>query len=171
MKVARIDHIRCGEYSACTIVWVRDNMSQTELEERVETAEREYIAALKEFSEQGERPGTNAYGQPNWEANRDRLVGDVLDEHKQAKVERAAYDKARQQALKTFDDFLTAQEGIESFWQDNFALHGEMDWGHQHGTKIEYGETDWPRFRLVKPTKRSAPGGTVMVISDDEEWL
>jgi hypothetical protein len=169
-KLARIDHIRCGEYSACTFVWVRGDMTEDELAERVEAAEREYLATLKEFSE-ANKPTQRFSYRIEWEQHRDRAVGEVLDEHAAAQAEHNRYEKTRQNALRDFDHYLTQQEGITSFWEDEFPLHGEVDWGHMHGTKIEYGETEWPKFRLLKPTKRGAPGGTVMRVSDSEEWV
>lgn len=172
MKLARINHIRCREYSACTFVWVRDDMSEDELEARVYAAQKEYLAALTEFS-QAEKPVERAPYQPNWEKLRDRNVGEVLDQHKEEKAKAKAFDEVRRKALKTFGEFLAKQEGIESFWgaDDPPVMKGEVDWGHMHGTRIEYGETEWPEFRLLKATKRGAPGGRVMVVSDDEEWL
>lgn len=170
MKLARIDHIRCREYAACTFVWVRDNMTDEELEERVVAAQKEYLATIKDFGKR-DKPAASPWAQPHWEEHRSRLVGDVLDEFKAMRDEAMIYAKSRSTALQDFDYFLKQQEGIEGFWDHEFEMHADVDWGHAHALKIEYGETDWPTFRLLKPTKTRAPNGTVMLIEDDEEWV
>ena len=169
-KLARIDHERCNEFSACTYVWVRADMTEDEFTERVLAAQREYLAALDEFAKT-KKPETRAPYSINWENHRDRNVADVLDEHAARRNEQARFDAKRNEAMKDFDHFLKKQEGIESFWDGEADLHGEVDWGHRHGSKIDYSDTLWPTFRLIKAVKRGAPGGTVTVVVEDEEWL
>lgn len=169
-QLARVEHIRCGEFSAYTYVWVPADMTEAQFAKHVYAAEREYLAALKEFAG-SEKPSSAWPYSINWETHRDKNVGDVLDEHNEKLAQRKEREAKRREALKTFGQFLVKQEGIESFWDVKPDINGEIDWGHQHGTKIDYGNTEWPEFRLLKPAKTARAGAPVRVIEETEEWL
>ena len=170
MKLARIDHIRCDEPDGATLVWIEDSMTEDDLQEAVERAGKAYVKAVSEFMNTKPPEGIqSAYSQPNWERNRDRKVGEVLDEHAKLKEQRTEWDRKRREAIRPFDEFLHQEPGIEPFWEGEF-VNGDMYWGHRHGESIQYGTTEWPRFKLLKTVKRQKPGGRVIHVSDDEEW-
>jgi hypothetical protein len=168
MKLARIDHSRCDEYSGTTFVWVEDGMTEERLEEAVQRASEAYLKAASEHMA-GEKP--EHVFQPDWQANRDRLVEYVLRAHKEAQEKYAEWDKKRREAWRGFDSFLCEEEGITGFWDRDPDITAKVYWGHRHGQDIDKGETEWPRFRLLKKTRQANPGRPVMMITEEDEWL
>lgn len=168
MKLARIEHVRCDEYGGSTLVWVDDGMTEEDLQAAVDRASARYLAAATEHMKEVKKTGPPH--QPDWNFHRDRVIGEVLDEHERKKAEYKDWANGRRRALRGFDQYLEDEEGITGFWDNEAELNAEVDWGHRHGTPIEYGETKWPHFKLLKTVKRGKPGRPVVVISEEEEW-
>ena len=168
MKLARVDHRRCDDYAGTTLVWVDDDMTDEQLQEAVDKAVDAYFQALKDFSEANEAP---PFATINWEQNRARVVADVLEEHQANQALRAEYDKRKRLATNSFDYFLYQQEGVHEFWSQVADMNVEAYWGHMHGTEIMYGETEWPKFKLLKTKRATKPGGRVRRVYEEPEWL
>jgi hypothetical protein len=171
MKLARIEHSRCGEWTSSTYVWVDDGITDEQLQETVDRVAKEYLARVKEVMTT-EKPKASPYGQPDWKAekNLERPVKDVLAEHEKAQAEAHVYAKKRQEAMQSFGTILAKEEGIESFWDREPDISVEADWGHNHGLTIEYGETRIGDFRLLKTVKRQSEGRPVIQLSEEEDW-
>lgn len=168
MKLARVDHIRCGEWDgAFTYVWIEDDMTEEQFQKAVDRAADAYLQAVIEYM------GANEQKHPpmiNWENNRARVVAEVLDERQVAETVYKNWEKKRREAIVSFDTYLCKEEGIVDFWYEDPAITGEIDWGHRHGTPIDYGETRLPRFNLLKKARKVTPGRTVRIVSHKDEW-
>lgn len=169
MRLARVDHIRCGEPSGTTLVWVEDTITDEQFQETVDRVAKAYLATVKEFMEL-KKPKQVSH-QPNWEKLRDRTVGEVLDEHKQAKEKYSAWEKEQSSARVTFAQMLQKEEGILSFWDVEPGISAEAYWGHNHGLHLQYGETKLVDFKLLTMVRREAEGRPVVLVTEEADWF
>lgn len=141
MKLALVRHVRCGEpdYDYGTYVWVHSGMTQPEFDGLIREAQDSYLKAEEALRclhgppDPGPRPNFTAY--PNM------AVSEVQRLYVRLKATWDEFDRTRRKARKPFADHLVdvTNGAVKSFYTLDPLLVGEADWGHRHGTIIEYG--------------------------------
>lgn len=141
MKLARIDHNRCGEHDATSYVWVADDMNAEELDDLCVRAKDAHLKAAHEAKNlDTPHPGHS----PRFEAYPTKTVAEVAALHEARLTAWKAEHALRMQARKSFVDLLVQIGGgrVADFYQAEPAMETGVWWGHQHGTDIRYGETN-----------------------------
>lgn len=140
MKLARIFHRRCDDYSGYTFVLAPDDWDDARIQAEAKEAQRAYLEeygkALKTQAGEGVRnPGYS----PNYDAHPDKTVAEVKAEWETARDAYKAWEADQRKTRQKFEDFLT-DCGFVSLWSDDAApVKAEVDWGHRHGSRIVYG--------------------------------
>lgn len=158
LKIARIDHDRCYELSAVTYVWVPEDWTNDNLKAVVKAAQKAYLEFLESWKDENPPNNATSYSQPRYKDFPDKTVAEVDAIHKAEREEYKAWSEKRTQAKKSFGWYLE-QEGCRQFWGYVPEMHATVDWGHRHGTPIDYDETEDRDF--------PAP----LVLEDDEDYF
>ena len=144
MKLACIEHERCGGFAGRTCVWVPDDMTEAELERLARLARDSYLTAEKTAMSRDVVVG------PGWLPAYDKAadnvtVGEVRAQHKEQIKVYAEWKAKREAARKPFVDHLVAVSNgmVKRFFDfdQDAALCVGINWGHQHGVTIETSET------------------------------
>lgn len=145
MRLAVLQHIRCGSYEDTTRVWIPDSMDTYTLNAYIDMAQQKYFEHEKNFSGMA-KPADPGYG-PSYSApeNAGKTIGEVKDSYE---IKRAEYDKwtaCRDAARKDFSVLLAdVSEGkIIALWKHQ-DLEIKVNWGHNHGITIEVGSDEAP---------------------------
>jgi len=153
MKLVRIDHFRCdqpaGKWGLSTYVWVADDMTQEEFSARCDAARDRLLAYEHGAKERApiSPPGYGATIQPN---TPDTLtVGELKKQYEEAARLYKEYQDTVQRGRQSFSQILVNESNgrIQYLWKPEPALKHDVDWGHNHGTQIDYSETvngDYP---------------------------
>lgn len=155
MRLVKIGYVRCRDWDGYSLGWVPDSWTQEEFEAAVLRAEDAYLAFLKRFDEEAEPPVKEPRFAAAYDDYPDLKVSEVQAlwaEQKRVYTEwKRDYDKGR----RGFPSFL-ADEGIEPLYEHEPELVTEVDWGHQHGVRLEYEAKPITVHRLVRAdgTKR-----------------
>lgn len=155
MKIARIDHNRCGEHRATTYVWVADDMGRYELTKLVTEARTSYLAAIDASKTNSTRP-PYAGSVPNYSAYPNTTtLAEAQADHERKKNAYDAWEARERLAQKSFAAFLVdvAEGRIQQFWDGEPALKVEIAWGHRHGDVIDYSEVEAWRKDLNAKTE------------------
>lgn len=148
MKLATIEHKRCGEYRATTYVWVADDMGDTELSRLVGEAQKRYLTAIDACKNSDAKPPYAGHT-PNFGAYPGTMtLAEIQADHEKKKTTWAAWEEQERAAQKTFAFYLVEAAGgrIKQFWDGEPALKAEISWGHRHGDPIDYSEVEaWRR--------------------------
>ena len=143
MKLGIIDYVRCNEPECMrTLVWLPDDMTTEQFEATVAEAKQEYLAFAEAFKNAPAPNSYREYTQPRYEQHPTMTVAEVRRMFAEEKVVWEAWNAQRQQARKTFASYLDGRNGLQAFYKhkpDSFVT--EVDWGHKHGWKLDYGET------------------------------
>ena len=147
MKLARVEHVRCGQpagkWGISTYVWVPDTMTADELQQHVDTAIKTYLEAEDEFKRTAalQPPGYGPTIQPGMPDN--MTVGELRANYEAAAFAYKEYQKQLDLSRKGFAWHLKQASGsaILQFWDHKLDTTAEADWGHRHGTHVEYDET------------------------------
>lgn len=142
MKLASIAHERCQEVDAMTYCWIPDDWDSFEFQKVVNQAKADYWDKLKFHNPDPPNDYKQYISFPEYDKYPDKTVKEVKDEW-QAKKEAFLTWKSENDLLtKPFALFLQ-DYGIKPFYDyDDEVMTAEIDWGHNHGTKIEYSATD-----------------------------
>lgn len=145
MKLARIEHVRCNSPEATTYVWVPDDMTEDGLGTLVDAAQKAYLdteTALAKSPDAPPNPGYSPRYDADWNAG--KTVAEVKAEHAAKKAAYDAWEARRNASRKTFTEHLVrVSDGlVKFFWDNEPDLEVAAQWGHRHGTVIEFGETD-----------------------------
>lgn len=143
MKIARIQHHRCGSYESSTLVWVPDDMLEEQLETLVEKARKDCLDA--ERSVKGETaPPYRTYWDWQSRADKNKTLTVLEAEYAAHKAIYDAWAAKRDAARKDFASRLKdlSDGQITRFFDGDFPLDVDCNWGHNHGVKVDYGETD-----------------------------
>jgi hypothetical protein len=149
MRLARIEHWRCGEPiswrggGGYTYVWVPDEMAAQELDALCEQARKSYLDAEQEFKKLTPvfPPGYGAAILPSTPDT--KTVGELRAEHEAAtkayKEHQAMADKSR----RPFAWHLSEVSGgtVIQFREHEPDLEVELSWGHSHGVTIDHSPT------------------------------
>ena len=152
MKLAKVEHYRCeqpaGKWGLSSYVWVPDDMSEHEFGLLCEAAKDKYLA-----NEQAWKAAQPA-AQPPYYLTVEQLddsvtVAEVKAAHKTQAEAYKEYEAKRRDARKKFTELLieVSHGAIKYFWNEPSAVKHELDWGHNHSTVVDYGETklnDYP---------------------------
>lgn len=138
MQLVKIDHERCGEYSAWTFVTAPDEWTSGVIRERVRAAQDAYLVEFEKASTGQPEPPRPGY-QPAYAKSPDRLVRDVLAEFEAAKAIHDAWLASRYRTRTTFESFLLQQGFVSLSSEESGAVEVDVDWGHRHGQRLSYG--------------------------------
>lgn len=150
MKFAQIHHDRCNEPDGTTYGFVPNDWTKEDLSKAAWNAKRAYEQATAEYVEACKQTGVShlpdrwwiGQSTPDYARYPDKTVAEVQEIH-QKEIERQKREKAiLMEARKTFGQFLK-DEGFIPLFQAEADLETMVDWGHQHGMPLEYGDT-WP---------------------------
>ena len=138
MKVAKVVHYRCDDYSATTYVWIPDDMTNDEFIANVRHAEIDYLAFVEEFSkvDKVKDPGWS----PDYKKFPDKTVTQIDAEHAVLKKEYSEWKTKETQAYKSFEYYLR-KYGCIPLWEYEGCIETTVDWGHRHGQTIDYENT------------------------------
>jgi hypothetical protein len=139
MRLLKVEHTRCGEAAGHTYVWIDDDVDALAV---VDAAKRDYLRAIADLAAQRKPPNDyRPYGSPPYDKFPDKTVAEVKAEWEAKKVEWTAWNEKRMGARLAFEDFLARQEGVKTWaWHESEVV--ALDWGHLHGTSIDYSLTD-----------------------------
>lgn len=151
MQIARIDHYRCaqpaGKWGLHSYVWIPDGMTEDELGVLCESARTVYLDNEKAWKDASPThpPG---YGASVEHYPDTMTVAEIKAAHADKEKAYKDYETKRADARKSFAKLLTEVSNgtIKMFWNEPPAVKYELDWGHNHGTTIEYGDTKVPDF-------------------------
>lgn len=145
MRLAKVEHERCGEWAATTYIMVPDDLTVAQFREAVLAARKKYLDVLEAWHNANpvEWPGislTLSADKPLPYALTATL-GEMLADHA-AKLESwKLWEKRKTEALQNFGLFLKNEiPGSEWIWQSDDVLKASTNWGHRHGEKINYGD-------------------------------
>lgn len=144
MKLAKIDHSRCGEHRATTYVWVADDMGPEELAKLTDEARNNYMAAIDACKNSPDKPPYAGH-EPNYRSYPSTVtLAEAQADHDLKKAAYAAWQEQERAAQKTFATYLVdaAAGRIKQFWDAEPALKAGVSWGHRHGDQIDYGEIE-----------------------------
>jgi hypothetical protein len=147
MKIAQINHYRCGESDAQSYVWVPDDMAADQLQVWVDKAQKEYdiaVQALEKLHHPLPPPG---YA-PDYSKYPDKTVAEIEKAHAVRVSEWAIQGNIKKTAQRNFGQILKGiTDGkILTFYEVAFSISADVDWGHRHGKQVDYGETDIKDF-------------------------
>lgn len=143
MKLGIIKHIRCGEDSNDrTLVWLPDIMTEDSFRVAIAAARAEYLAFAKEFKNAEAPNDYRPHSPVPYERHPDRTVADVKAEWAEKRIVWEAWEAQRKKAAKTFGDYIDGIHGIQRFWEFDPPFTEDCDWGHNHGIKLDYANTE-----------------------------
>jgi hypothetical protein len=142
MKLAQIDHERCDEIRAVTYVWIPDDLTVTDLDAFIKTAQELYLKNEEEFksADKLRDPGYS----PNYSLYPPMTVAEINAAHKEKVDAYKIWEEKREASRQTFASLLVevSNGSIKEFEDFPPEFNMVVNWGHRHGTRIEYGETD-----------------------------
>jgi hypothetical protein len=147
MKLVRINHIRCDEYDAITYMMAPDEWSKEDIHSAIDRAQSKYLDALKRANVTKPIPPNDykEYTGPPYGNFPDLTVKEVQEEWDRKKEEYMKWKNSRIGIKKSVTNFLQ-DEGFTHLYDDKSAVEATMDWGHRHGSRIEYEETKTNTF-------------------------
>ena len=155
MKLARIEHWRCGEPmywrngGGYTYVWVDDEMTEGEFEALTEQARSLYLEHEQSLKAEApvQPPGYGATIMPN--TPDDKTVGELKAEYEAEAAAYKEYQKKVEAGRRPFAYWLESLGNgkVKQFHNERPALNVELSWGHNHGVTIDHSPTrigDYP---------------------------
>lgn len=147
MKLVRVTHIRCGDYDCATFILAPDKWTEDEINKRVHVAQTKYQDEVRRIKaeDEEEKPiaRSDFWYAPNFEKLAERYpnktiteVREIIKEDKRAHEE---WQKNQKYRKLRFANFLE-EEGFSSIFDDDMCIETTLDWGHQHGTQLDYSE-------------------------------
>lgn len=142
-KLIKVLHIRCDELAEYDYVGVPDDWDIGVIDAKIAEAKKLFLDALKTYNEgKRERPYPDVYGQPDFKKYPDKKVSEVLEEFEFQREENKKWFADNSLKQKTFNGFLIKVGFIELYKMVREGDTFEVDWGHRHGTQIDYGVTE-----------------------------
>ena len=137
MKLVKVEHMRCDEYSCETYMMAPDEMTVEQFEQAVENAQNKMQNFIDNYKKLIEvpYPGYN----PDYKKYPDKTVKEIDAEFKIKMDAYNVYKKEKDKGYKTFGEYLQ-EEGLTPLWKYESEFEVSCHWGHQHGTDIEYDE-------------------------------
>lgn len=141
MRLIKIRHIRCSEFAAYTYVFAPDLWSDELIQINLEEAQSKYFNAIKIAREKDPLPPGGIYGQPPYKDYPNKTVQEVLDIHEEQKKVIKKWQDRQRNTKRSFIEFLKDEGFIPIYEPDDDDVF-EVNWGHNHGTSIDYSETE-----------------------------
>jgi hypothetical protein len=164
MKLAKVEHRRCSEWTHTSYVWVPDEMTQGEFDAICDKARDAYLAAEREWKNDPKSPPYVSSSPDYGRYPDDMTIAQVRAEHKLKKEAYDAWEKKKRHAQKYFFQYLTeVSEVIKRFYDGDFAFTSHVDWGHNHGMDIAYDD------KKTLPLKQELRGAADEQEEDDDE--
>lgn len=139
MKLARVEHDRCGEWAATTFLMVPDELTEEEFRLAIRRARDSYDADARAFLESKSAP-SYPYAQDYEKYPDDMTMKEVRQAREDKKREYKEWEERRSRASQSFGTYLLREiEGSQNLHEAP-ALEGSVNWGHQHGRSIDYGD-------------------------------
>lgn len=150
-QLVKIRHVVCGEPTyGHTVIWVPDDMSMREVENKVRAAKVAYLERMQTLKLDPPNAASK-YSSPEYKKYPNLTVKEVNKIHER---ERLAYDAWEETQKGKYNDFTTylEAEGLTGFWEvDMFSV--ECNWGHNHGVRKGTDETPvdtWPSVKVMR---------------------
>jgi hypothetical protein len=144
MNLAKIQHYRCGQPESVTLVWVPTDMTENELDALIKTAQQDCVDAEKKVEGQSAPPYRTYW---DWlsKADKSKTVSELEAEYAEHKATYDTWAAKRDAARKSFAQRLKdlSNGRVAMFWDEECPLETDCNWGHNHGVKVDYGETDF----------------------------
>ena len=135
MKIAKVDHYQCDEFSTSSYVWIPDEMTIDQFSNVLDEAEKDYIAYLKEWNKTIAVPYVNFH--PDYsKAPKYLTIKEVEDKHETELAKYKEWEANERKAKRTFSAFL-ADLGLKQLYEHEPEYKLTIDWGHNHGLGIE----------------------------------
>lgn len=150
MKLARVEHFRCGDYAGYTYVMAPDDTTEERFQQDVNTAVTQYLAALDQFNQQNPPVDfldirTHEFPAGTTVEQARAMVKTRDQENHDWHVRRATLTHEFGHYLKPLGYVLVGEaEHIEA----------EADWGHRHGQEINYSKESLDHFMGLAPVTR-----------------
>lgn len=150
MKLARIEHWRCGEpmyykgHNGSTYVWVPKDMTAEELDALCEEAQKAYLDTEREMKSAAPVAPPGYSGFVTNATPDDMTVGELRAQHEKQTQAYKEYQALVEKSRKPFGWHLHQVSGGEvlQFWGEKPELEVELSWGHNHGTTIDHSPTE-----------------------------
>lgn len=139
-RLIHIQHERCQEYAASTYVLAPVEWSYSQIDKAIYNAQQEYYKAV-ELAKQHQKVPQPPYGLPSvaiFKKYPEKTVQEVLDMLEEQRVAYKSWEDNYGVTKTPFINFLVKQ-GFETLYEANAKM--VCNWGHKHGTRIEYSET------------------------------
>jgi hypothetical protein len=144
MQLVRIENIRCAEWDSNTWILAPDEWDEDKIQEQVDKAMDAYIDTLDKLRENKKgKPFPNLRYAPDYKAHPERTVREIDEEYDRKKIANQEWEKEHKDRNLGFENFLMNQ-GFFSLYDDeadSFIVEASANWGHRHGTRINYNET------------------------------
>jgi hypothetical protein len=144
MKLARVEHDRCGSYDSTTYVWIPDDMTEDQLDKIASAAQKDYLEMVDDFnrSPRVANPGFN----PRFEQYPHNTVQQIQAWHKEKLDAWNTWEAKSKKSQQSFSHFLVAAgDGkIKLFYDVPLEIVVTVNWGHRHGQNLDYSEPSPP---------------------------
>jgi endonuclease YncB( thermonuclease family) len=141
MKLAKIDHYRCGDYDSTLYVVIPDDMTVDQLDELVSLASDKAIEA--ERVGQGVAPVYPRRDILIQTMPKTSTLAEVDSAFEEQKHEYDAFQKKKDEARRSFYSWLGEVSGdrimaVHDYDFGDFEV--SCSWGHNHGVSLDYAE-------------------------------
>lgn len=139
MKFVRIEHERCDEWNGYTYAFAPDEWSEDDIDNAVQRAQKSYLEQVRAAKEGVPKP----HYEPAvtfYERHPDLTIREAKAKYAEKAKELADWQARARQQTTSFETFLT-REGFIPLG-DADAVDIDLDWGHRHGTRLNYGNDD-----------------------------
>jgi hypothetical protein len=144
MKLARVRHIRCGDRDhvdyATNYVWAADDVTPVQLDFWIKQAAKDCLEAERNVDGEKE-PRYRTWWDFMAHADENKTIATLKKEYAAIEAACNEWKAKRDAARKDFAQRLADLSGgqLIRFFDGEFPLDAECDWGHNHGLRVDYG--------------------------------
>jgi hypothetical protein len=147
-KLAKISHNRCYEYDSTTFVMIPYEWSIFDFNHKVKAAQEKYLQFFNKLKTQDAVPFV-PYKPDYAKADKTKTIAEIETEHQEKLNKFQEYEEFRVKASRSFTYFLQ-DEGMFPIWAVDADYEVDIDWGHAHGSRLDYHDKDLEDFYLKK---------------------
>ena len=144
MKLVKVEHLRCGEVESPSYFMAPNSMEAEQIKEHLRNARRAYQDAIDAYvRDKKENPDRRAVNVYHFDARTypDTMTIGEAKAKWQADVEaEKARDQVKREGLMSYDQWVTRLTPLQTVHYAEPDVFYTVDWGHQHGAPLEYGE-------------------------------
>lgn len=138
VKLAYIQHERCGESAGGLYVFIPEDWDKGKLREIVDRCVLEHIKEAKDYNDNKKPPNAWArYNQPNYSLFPDLTVKEAKKEWDKMGRVYKEWEAATAGSKKSFSSRLK-DEGVISLYDVESNIEVYAEWGHHHGLHLQY---------------------------------